>query len=120
MYLENLTGGGQPLMGTQGEFKINHALHSMRRRRSHQALHLTTAKPDMRIVISPFTSAMKGTRVDEFEFKYVSSNKLLRLTNMTACSGVVLHPDDTYAIPINYLAREAVVLTNVDGPPSAP
>jgi hypothetical protein len=120
MYLENITGGGQALLGTQAEFKINYAISSYRGRRSHQALHLTTAKPDMRIVLSPFTSAMKGTRLDEDEFRYVSNNKLLSLKNLIACSGITLHLDDTYAIPINYLEREGVVLTNVDGPPTVP
>lgn len=115
MHLENITGGGQTILGVQGEFKVNYALHTTRRRRSSQALHLGIAKPQMATVLANFTAAMNGTRCDEEEFEYKSPSKLLTITNITQCSGMTLDPADTYAIPLSYIERERVVLVNVYG-----
>jgi hypothetical protein len=114
IYIDNPCGGQQVIYGaTSDGFKINWATAGYKKRRGSQAIQLGKAKPVMKTVLAAFTAAMEGTRVDPGEFVYVSPSKLLTITNVGECSGVSAYPTDSYAIPINYIPREDVSLSNV-------
>lgn len=114
IYIDNPTGGQKIVYGSQEDgFKINWATNANKKRRGSQAIQLGKARPVMITVLAPFTAAMNGTRVDPGEFVYVSPDKLLTITNVGEASGISAYATDSYAIPINYIAREDVALSNV-------
>jgi hypothetical protein len=113
IYVDNWLGGSQVIYGVTEPFKINWGVVGRRRRRVSNVIHLARAKPRMSTLLSPFTAAMNGTRVDVGEFLFIDPSKLLTITNIEAASGMALHPSNSYEIPISRIDREAVVLTNI-------
>lgn len=118
MYVDS--SGGQTIYGLTDIFKFSKTASSQRRRRGYHVIHLSNVKPVVVTKQAVFNAVYPGTRVDEGEFNYVSRDGFLRVVNINAASGfdgIYLDPDDSFAIPISYIASERIVATNLDHHP---
>lgn len=114
MYVDS--SGGQTIYGLTDVFKFSKTASGQRRRRGYHVLHLSNAKPVVVTKQAVFNAVYPGTRLDEGEFNYVSRDGFLRASNISVSGfdGISLDSDDTFAIPISYIASERIVVTNLD------
>lgn len=113
MFLDTVSGGGQPVFGTTEKYKLSVSVSSSKTRRSSQVIHLSTAKLNYTRRIGLFVAARNGTRVDPGEFVYRDRTGLLTMTNSEVASGVTADPELSYGIPIGYIQAERIILTNI-------
>lgn len=104
---------GLVLYGVTGPFKtIPTGVVSLHK--TNTPLHLARAKLQLAVREASFTATHVGVILEEGEFHHVSRDGYLRITNIESVSGVqVTSDEEDFAIPINYLQRQDVVLTNV-------
>lgn len=112
--------GGQILIGVSDQLKFNPSMLSVRRRKG-SVLQLSTAKPDMAVVLARFTASHQGTVAEIGEFVYESPSKYLRIENAEFCSGLVEYTgeenfNDNFVIPISVVPRSNMILTNIYAP----
>jgi hypothetical protein len=97
-------------------FKYN-VCASTNRRRRNAVIQLGNTKPEMVEVTGSFITAMSGTVMPASGFVYDHPTGMLRMYNLTPATGIIedesVAGDEAYAIPIDYVARESIILTNI-------
>lgn len=109
-------GSGVVIYGTNGPFKTIQAGINHRYQRT-LPIHLTDAKLRLVAREALFTASHAGTTLEEGEFRYVSRDGYLRITNIETVSGVAVDESEGFAIPILYRERERDILTNIHAVP---
>lgn len=103
---------GQVLYGVNSDqFKVNLSAHVRRHNNRGNVIHLAKAKPDMTTIFALFSAIVSGIKLEAEEFKYVSEDDMLTITNVSGVVGIIASGGPE--IPLYPAVDDSIALSDI-------